>query len=470
MKHQTKAVVIGSGPGGYVCAIRLGQLGVKTMLVERESLGGVCLNVGCIPSKAYISAAKIFHQVGHSADIGIVTAPPQIDLAKMKAWKDGVVTRLTSGVKGLLEKAGVTILRGDAKLTGANTLTVKTQSGMDEVQFENAVIATGSRPIEIPPFPFDGKDVIHSTHALDLTEVPKNLVVIGGGVIGLEIGMYLNRFGAKLTVVEMLDQILPGTDAEIVKTLMRELKKRGITVHTETKAVGFERKSGGLEVKLETKDKKPLAVAADKILVSIGRRPQTENLGCEAAGVTVGPRGFIPCDNQRRTNVPHIFAIGDVNGEWLLAHKASKDGLVAAAVIAGGKDVYDVRAMPWGIFTDPEIGGVGLSEDEARKKGHEVRIGKFPFAALGRALAMRETEGFVKLVVDAKDDSILGCQVIGPEAADIVAEITLAIELGASCEDIALTVHSHPTLMESLMEAAEAAHGKAIHIFNPKSH
>ena len=465
---KINTVVIGSGPGGYVAGIRLGQLGVPALVVEKDNYGGVCLNIGCIPSKAFISAAKLFHQIGKASDIGIQAAAPTVDLAKMKAWKDTVVARLTGGIKSLLENSGTKVMKGEAKFVGPKKLQVTGATGVEEIEFENCVIATGSRPIEIPPFPFDGKDILSSTHALDLTEVPKRMLVIGGGVIGLEIGMYLNRFGTELTVVEMLDQILPGTDSEIVKTLGRELKKRGVKVHTETKALGFKKTAQGIEVKVEDKAKKEATIVCDKVLVSIGRKPQSQGIGLEAAGVKVNERGFIPVDNQFRTNVGHIFAIGDVNGQWLLAHKASKDGLVAAAVIAGGKDVYDVRAMPWGIFTDPEIGGVGLSEDDAKKKGIEVKIGKFPFTALGRAVAMRETEGFVKIVADAKDDRVLGVQIIGPEAADLVAEATFAIEMGATAEDIALTVHSHPTLAESLMEAAEAVHGKAIHIFNPK--
>ena len=467
MAHSTQAVVIGAGPGGYVAAIRLAQLGVKTTIIERKKLGGVCLNVGCIPSKAYISAAKVFHNIETAGELGITVDKPKVDMAKMKTWKDSVVTRLTTGVRALLEKAGVEIIEGAASFSGPNSLTIDSEGKKSELKFEKAIIATGSRSTEIPPFPYDGVKVISSTHALDLTEVPEDFVVIGGGVIGVEIGMYMNRFGSKVTIVEMLDSILSVVDPEITKVLTRTMKKRKVKVHTKTKALGFTEKNGKCAVQIEDAKGKKSEIPADKILVAVGRKPNVETLALEKAGVKKDDRGFIPIDKQLRTNQPHIFAIGDIAGGALLAHKASKEGLVAAAVIAGQKEEFDVRAMPWGIFTDPEIGSVGMTEDEAKAAGHEVRVGRFPFAALGRALAMRETDGMVKLIADAKTDQVLGCHIIGPDASDIVAEATLAIELGATIEDIALTVHAHPTLMEGMMEAAEAVHGKAVHIFNP---
>lgn len=465
---QTNCVVIGAGPGGYVAAIRLAQLGVETTIVEKSAMGGVCLNIGCIPSKAYIHAASIFEKIKGAAEVGITVSDPVIDLSKTRAWKDTIVDRLTNGIGLLLKKNNVNIIMGEARFTGSNTLEITGDEGAETLKFKSAIIATGSRSMEIPPFPFSSEHVISSTEALDLDAVPGDLVVIGGGVIGLEIGMYLNRFGAKVSVVEMLDQMLPGTDPEVVKTLNRVLKKRKIKAHTKTRALGFTDVDGKVHVQIE-KGGKTSEIPADKILVSVGRRPNTEALNLEAAGVGTDDHGFIKVDTQRRTSAPNIFAIGDVAGGMLLAHKASKEGQVAASVIAGEKDAFDVRAMPWAIFTDPEIAGCGLTEAEAKEQGFEVRVGRFPFKALGRAMAMRDTEGFAKVVTDAATDTVLGVVIIGPEAGDLIAEATLAIELGASAEDIALTVHAHPTLAESLMEAAESVHGRAIHILNPKS-
>jgi dihydrolipoyl dehydrogenase len=466
--ERYQAVVIGAGPGGYVAAIRLGQLGLKTAIVERGELGGVCLNWGCIPSKAYINAAKIIEHIESASEIGILGGgETSVDMSKLKTWKDGVVKRLTDGIGFLLEKNGVTILRGDASFADANTLTLKSDKGETQVAFDQAIIATGSRSIEIPPFPFDGEKVLSSRHMLGLTEVPKHLVVIGGGVIGLEMGMYMRRFGSEVSVVEMMPQVLPGTDPQIVKTLSRSLKKKGVKVYTETKALGFSGTKGKLEVEIEDKKGKKSKLPASKILVSIGRRPNTETLGLDKVGVKTDERGFVAIDHQLRTSVPHIFAIGDVAGGALLAHKASKEGLVAASVIAGQPEVYDVRAMPAAVFTDPEIATVGMTEEEAKAAGHEIRVGNFPFTALGKALATRESEGFAKVIADAETDLILGVHIIGHDAANLISEAAVAIESGLTAEDLALTVHPHPTLGESLMEAAEAVHGQAIHIYNP---
>ncbi|MCA9319729.1 MAG: dihydrolipoyl dehydrogenase [Planctomycetes bacterium] len=459
-------VVIGSGPGGYVAAIRLAQLGVETTLIEKGPMGGVCLNWGCIPSKAYISAAKVVEHIESAGDIGIKVSHPEIDLAKMKDWKDGIVSRLTTGIRALLTKAGVTIVEGRARLTGGSSLEIEGKNGKTTLAFANAILATGSRSLEIPPFPYDGESVISSTEALDLTKIPKSLCVIGGGVIGLEIGMYLSAFGTQVTVVEMMDQILPGTDPDIVKALSRVLKKRGIKVMTSTRAKGFEKKGKELVVQVDDAKGKAQSIACDKILVSVGRKPNSEDLGLEQAGVTLDERGFIRVDHQLRTSNPQIFAIGDVTGGALLAHKASKEGLVAASVIAGAEqEVYDVRAMPAAVFTDPEIAMVGLTEEAAKSAGHEIKVGRYPFTAHGKAMASRETEGFIKIIADAKDDRVLGVHIIGYGASDLISEAALAIEMGATSEDIALTVHPHPTMGETMMEAAEAVHGMAIHMF-----
>ena len=464
-----KACVIGAGPGGYVAAIRLAQMGVETVIVERDALGGVCLNWGCIPSKAYIGAAKLFDKIKTADEIGITTKDLQVDLAKMKAWKSDVVKKLTGGIGDLLKRNGCRILMGDARFTAADTLEVTGgKDGTVIVKAEHFIVATGSRPFDLPTFPVDGKHIITSTEALDLEKVPESLLVLGGGVIGLEIGSYLAKFGTQITVVELSDQLLPGTDSDLVDVVARNLKKKKAAIHLKTKAVSATVKNGRVDVVVAKEDGKQETISVEKVLVSIGRKPNTGNLGLDKAGVKVSDRGFIDVDGQLRTSNPKIFAIGDCVGGALLAHKASKEGLVAAAVVAGEKDVYDVTAMPGAIFTDPEIASVGLSEAEAKKRGYDVKVGKFPYGALGRALAGRETDGVVKMIVDAKDDRILGVGIAGANASDLIASGALAIEAGLTAEDVALTVHAHPTLAESMMEVAEAVHGKAIHIFQPK--
>ncbi len=463
---QYQAVVIGSGPGGYVAAIRLGQLGIRTAIVERDAVGGVCLNVGCIPSKAIIHAARVFHEASTAAEMGLLFDAPRVDLARTKSWKNSVVRRLTGGIEILLRKASVDLVRGSARFTARNRILVEGADGTSEIGAESVIVATGARPVEVPGFAFDGENVLSSTQALDLASVPDGLLVIGGGIIGLEIGMALRSFGATLTVVEMMDQLLPGFDPELVKVLDRRLRRQKTAVHLRARATGWTRRNGRLAVALET-PAGPAEVVADRILLAVGRRPNSENLGLADIGVSVDARGFIVTDEGFRTSVPGVYAIGDVRGGAQLAHKASREGLVVAANVAGRNETWDVRAMPWGIFTDPEIASVGLTEEQAARQGLEVRTGRFPFAASGRALASRETEGFVKLVAGAKDDRVLGVHIVGPHAADLIAEAALAIEMGATAEDIALTIHTHPTLPEAVMEAAEAVHGRAIHIVNP---
>ena len=463
-----QACVIGAGPGGYVAAIRLAQLGIKTAIVERDMLGGVCLNWGCIPSKAFIGASKLWDKIKTAGEMGITASDLALDLDKMRVWKDGVVKKLTDGIAYLLKMNGVAVHRGNAKFVQKDVIEITGADGKKElVKAEQFLVATGSRPFDLPSFPVDGKRIITSTEALDLKAVPKSMLVLGGGVIGLEIGTYLAKFGAQVTVVELMEQVLPGTDPDLVDVVMRGLKKKGVKVMTGTKALGASVRSDGVDVKVQTpKGEETLAV--DVVLVSIGRKPNSNDMGLDVAGVKVGPKGFIEVDGAMRTSNPKIFAIGDVAGGMLLAHKASKEGLVAANVMAGHKDVYDVAAMPAATFTDPEIGTVGLSEAEAKKKGYDVKTAKFPFGALGRAIAGRETDGLIKMVVDAKDDRILGVGIVGANASDLIAEAALAIEAGLTSEDVALTVHAHPTLAESMMEVAEAVHGKAIHIFQPK--
>lgn len=463
------AVVIGAGPGGYPAAIRLGQLKVKTAIIEREYMGGVCLNVGCIPSKAVIHAAKTFEKIGHADDLGITVGKPTIDMAKLQAWKGGVVGKLTGGVKTLLKGNGTQVIEGTAKLAkpgpDGHRVIVDGPSGQTTIIARSVVIATGSRPMEIPGFKVDQGRIIDSTGALALDHVPKRLVVIGGGYIGLELGIVYAKFGSKVTVVEALPSILASMDKDCVAVVARKLKKMGVEVMTDAKAKSWEDKGDRAVLTVE-KDGKPVTIDADKILLSIGRRPNTEGLGLEEVGVALDKRGYIVADDQCKTNVGGIYAIGDVIGGMMLAHKATKEGETVAEILAGHKAAVDVRVIPAVVFTDPEIASAGLTEDEAKAKGHTVKVGKFPFAALGRALSVNDTEGFAKVVCDARTEEILGVHIVGNGASDLISEAALAIEMGAVVQDLNLTVHPHPTLSEAIREAAAAAIGEAVHIIN----
>ncbi|MEK7467712.1 MAG: dihydrolipoyl dehydrogenase [Planctomycetota bacterium] len=462
--RKTDTLVIGSGPGGYVAAIRLAQLGKPTTIVEREDLGGVCLNWGCIPSKALIHMSTEYERALHGSAIGIETTGVRADLKKFQVFKKGVVDKLTGGVGMLLKGYKVDVVKGQAKFTGPNTVEVVGKKETDTVEFKNCIIGTGARPIEIPGFAYDGKNVIGAKGALELDVLPPRLVVIGGGVIGLELGTAYAKLGSKVTVVEALDQLLPGQDPSLVKIVEKGLKKRGVEWMLKAKAKGYKAAAGGLEVEVET-EKGPASIACDKILVAVGFRPITDILDLPKAGVKTSERGFIATDKFCRTNVAHIYAIGDVSGPPFLAHKASKEGIVAAEVIAGHKSEKDF-IVPGAIFTDPEIATVGMTEAEAEKAGIQVKVGKFAFIANGRALSMNETDGFVKVVSDAKNDILLGVQLVGVEASNLIGEATLAIEMSASAEDLALTVHAHPTLSEVIMEAAEGVYGRSIHGVN----
>ena len=490
-EQRFDAVVIGAGPGGYPAAIRLGQLKVKTAIIEREYWGGVCLNVGCIPSKAVIHAAKMYEKMGHADELGIqISGKPSMDMKKLQAWKGGVVQKLTSGVRTLLKGNGVEIIDGTAKLEKSgpdgHRITVKTKMGDQTIIAKNIVLATGSRPFEIPGFEVgnshergtrstpegsaevvDTSRVIDSTGALALDHVPQRMVVIGGGYIGLELGMVYAKFGTKVTVVEAMPRLLGTMDKDCVAVVERKLKKMGVEVMLNTKAKAWEDKGDRAVLTVELADGKTATVDTDKILLSIGRRPNSENLGLDAAGVAVDKRGYVVADEHLRTNVGGIYAIGDLIGGMMLAHKATKEGEVVAEIIAGHKAAFDVRTIPAVVFTDPEIAVTGLTEDEAKAKGHtSLKVGKFPFAALGRALSVNDTEGFVKTIADGKTGEVLGVHIVGNGAADLIAEATLAIEMGAVVDDLRLTIHAHPTLAEGMMESAAAALGEAIHIIN----
>ncbi len=470
-EQRFDAVVIGAGPGGYPAAIRLGQLKVKTCIIEREYMGGVCLNVGCIPSKAIIHAAKTFDKLSHVDDIGIsVPGKPTLDMKKLQTWKSGVVSKLTGGVRTLLKGNGVEIVEGAATLgkpgPDGHRITVKTKTGDQTIIAKSVVLATGSRPLEIPGFKIDQKRVIDSTGALALDAVPARMIVIGGGYIGLELGMVYAKFGTKVTVVEATAGLLGTMDKECVAVVARKLKKLGVEVMLSTKAKSWEDKGDRAVLTVELEGGKTATLDTDVILLSIGRRPNSENLGLEAAGVTV-ERGFVKVDDQLRTNVGGIYAIGDLVGGMMLAHKATKEGEVVAEVIAGHKAAFDVRTIPAVVFTDPEIASSGLTEDEAKAKGHTaLKVGKFPFAALGRAISVNDTDGFVKVIGDGKTGELLGVHIVGNGACDLISEAALAIEMGAMVDDLRLTIHPHPTLSEAIMEAAAVALGEAVHVIN----
>ncbi len=459
-----KLLVIGAGPGGYVSAIRAGQLGVDTVIVEKGKPGGTCLNVGCIPSKALIHAAEEYEQAVHMAagksPLGISVQKPELDLGKTVAWKDGIVGRLNIGVSGLLKKAGVKIVEGTAKFRDGKTVEVETETGLQVIRAESIVIATGSAPVELPFLPFGGS-VISSTEALALQKVPERLVVVGGGYIGLELGIALAKMGAKVSVVEALPRILPQYDAELTRPVAKRLGELGIEVLTGAKAKGLAAKGSALLV--ETADGTEKRIAADKILVTVGRKPVTEDVGLEELVLDMTGK-FIGIDDQCRTSMRGIFAIGDVTGEPMLAHRAMAQGEMVAEIVAGHKRSWDKRSIPAVCFTDPEIVTAGLSPDEARAQGREIKVGIFPFSANGRAMTMLGESGFVRAVARADNHLVLGIQAVGHGVSELSTAFGMALEMGARLEDIAGTIHAHPTQGEGFQEAALKALGHALHI------
>ena len=467
------ALVIGAGPGGYHAAIRLGQLGKNVVCFDRDEVGGVCLNWGCIPTKALLHVGEITRQIDHAAEIGIKVPKAEIDREGVAAFKDKVVKANVGGVGQLFKANNVTFAYGNASFTGKNTVSLKKKDGTtDEYTAQAIVIATGGAPINVGAWPHDGETIINSDDAVQMKRIPKKLLIVGGGVIGLEFATVYTRLGADVLVVEAMPNILTGTDLEISKTLARILKKQGIEIALNTKVETIE-KLGDAKVNAtfngEFTSNKPETREFDMVLVAVGRRPVTDSLDLDKAGLAVNEKGFIDVDAQRKTKVDGIYAIGDITGGPLLAHKAMKEGVVAAEVIAGDRaSAFDPVAIPNCVYTDPEVATVGLSEEEAKAAGYTIKVGKFPLMASGRARTMNETDGLIKLVGDAKTDLLLGMHIVAPQAESLIGEGLIALEMGATVEDIGLSIHPHPTLTESIMDAAEAMHGKAIHIPNPK--
>lgn len=476
IKSDFDVCVIGAGPGGYVTAIRSAQLGLKTCIVEREFLGGVCLNVGCIPSKAMISAAEFLHQIqNHSEAMGIQIESVKLNMKKLRSWKQSVSDKMSQGVSQLLKGHKVQVIRGRGHFThsksqGPPTLEVTSKDSIQQVNAKNYVVATGSRPISIPGFEFDEKHILSSTGALDLEAVPKKLVVIGGGYIGLEIGGYLNKLGCQVTVLEAGSALLADfVEPDVIAVVKRRMEKEGVDFQFKARAKSYKKSKAKLKVMAEVQGKNK-EFECTKVLVTVGRQPNSDEMGLKELGMVLDDRGFIMVDAQRRTNIPRVYAIGDIAGAPMLAHKASHEGILVAENIAGKNRAYDAKTVPAVIFTNPEIASAGWTEKECQDAGYtELKIGKFPFAANGKAVSLQATEGFVKMIADAKTHLLLGVHIVGPEASNLISEAALAIEMGARLEDIASTIHPHPTLGETLMEAAEVTLGHGIHIIQRSS-
>ncbi|WP_372380870.1 dihydrolipoyl dehydrogenase [Xanthomonas sp. NCPPB 1754] len=471
---ECKMVVLGAGPGGYTAAFRAADLGLETVLIERyASLGGVCLNVGCIPSKALLHAAAVIDEVAHAGDFGVDFGQPKIALDKLREYKEKVVGKLTGGLASMAKQRKVRTVTGVASFVSPNELEIVGDDGKTQLlRFEHCIIAAGSQAVKLPNFPWDDKRVMDSTDALELHDIPKTLLVVGGGIIGLEMATVYSALGSKVTVVEFMDQLMPGADKDLVKPLADRLKKQGVEVYLKTKATDVKADKAGITVSFEAavEDEKPglQATTYDRVLVAVGRSPNGKKIGAEKAGVTVTERGFIPVDRQMRTNVPHIFAIGDIVGNPMLAHKATHEGKLAAEVAAGEKKEWVARVIPSVAYTNPEIAWVGVTETEAKAKGLKVGVAKFPWAASGRAIGIGRTEGFTKLIFDEQTHRVIGGAIVGVHAGDLLAEIGLAIEMGAEAEDIGHTIHAHPTLSESVGMAAEVYDGTITDLYIPK--
>ena len=461
---HAEVLVLGSGPGGYTAAFRCADLGKKVVLVERYStLGGVCLNVGCIPSKALLHAAKVITEAEEMEHNGIAFGKPVVDIDKLRGWKSNVVGKLTKGLASMAKGRKVSTLEGVGKLVTPNMLEVATSEGVKKVSFDHCIIAAGSQVAKIPGFPYQDPRLVDSTGALELADIPKRLLVIGGGIIGLEMACVYDALGSKVTVVEFLDGLIPAADRDIVKPLHKRIEKRYEAIYLKTRVTRLEAKPEGMLASFEAADggtpPQPAQQMFDRVLLSVGRRPNGKDIGAGAAGVTVNEHGYIPVDKQQRTNVPHIFAIGDICGEPMLAHKATYEAKIAAETIAGHKAGFDALTVPSVAYTDPEIAWMGLTETQAKSEGIAYQAASFPWAASGRAISVDRTEGVTKLVFDPESKRILGAGIVGPNAGELIAEMVLALEMGADLEDVALTIHPHPTLSETPFFAAEVALG-----------
>jgi dihydrolipoamide dehydrogenase len=469
IERETDVVVIGGGPGGYAAAFRAADLGLDVTLIEAApALGGECLHHGCIPSKALLTATRQLDQIAAAHTMGIRVEQVSVDAVAMNQWKDSILGRLAQGLEQLAARRSIEVVRGSAAFAGSQRLRIS-NGGAGSLTFKQAVVATGSRPIHLPGIEIDGERIITSREALQLRQVPERLLVIGGGYIGLELGSLYARLGSQITVVELTEQLLPGIEPELVQVVQQALRKRGIEVHLRTKVVGVHSAAHHVSVSLAQENGTTLALEADRVLVAVGRRPNTDGLGLEQTRVKLDERGFIQVDAQRRTTDARIYAVGDVTGEPMLAHKAAREGKVAAEAIAGEPAAFDNVTVPAVVFTEPEIAFCGISEAQARAANQAVKVGKFPFRALGRALTLNATDGFVKVIADAEREVILGVRMVGPDVSDLISEAVLAIEMGAQLEDLAVSIHPHPTLSEALGEAAEAALQRAIHIFHPRA-
>ena len=465
---NAEVLVLGGGPGGYTAAFRAADLGKKVVLVERYPvLGGVCLNVGCIPSKALLHLAHVIHSVEEVSAHGVAFGEPQLDLDKIRDFKTRVVKTLTTGLGGLAKQRQVTVLTGEGRFTSDKTLSVATAEGEKTVRFDNAIIAAGSQPTKIPSFPNNDPRLMDSTGALELADVPARLLIVGGGIIGLEMANVYHALGSKITVVELMDQLIPGADADLVKPLHQRIAKQYENIFLKTKVAKIEAQDDGLKVSFEGEGA-PESDLFDRVLVAVGRRPNGKLINAEAAGVAVNEAGFIPVDDKQRTNVPHIYAIGDIVGNPMLAHKATHEAKVAAEVIAGHHAAFQALTIPSVAYTDPELAWMGLTETAAKAQGIDYEKAAFPWAASGRALGIGRREGLTKLLVDKETKRILGAGMVGPNAGELIAEAVLALEMGADAEDIALTIHPHPTLSETFAFAAEMIEGSITDILLKK--
>ena len=465
---HAETLVLGSGPGGYTAAFRAADLGQKVVMIERhERIGGVCLNVGCIPSKALLHTAKVINDAAEMSEHGINFTKPQIDIRKVESWKNSIVDKLTGGLKALATKRKVDILQGQASFVASHALEVKTSDGVKIITFDNCVIAAGSRVTKIPIFPNDDPRMMDSTDALDLADIPKNLLVIGGGIIGLEMATVYNALGAKVTVVELQNSLIPGTDQDIVKPLLKRIQEQYKAIYLNTKVISIKALKEGLKVSFEGKDA-PKTAVFDKVLVAVGRTPNGKLINAEAAGIVVNEQGFIEVDAQMRTNIAHIYAIGDIVGQPMLAHKAVHEAKVAAEVISGHKSAFDPMTIPSVAYTDPEVAWMGKSEAEAKSEGIAYVKGAFPWAASGRSLSTGRDEGLTKALFDKESGRLIGAGIVGPNAGELIAEAVLALEMGADAEDIGMTIHPHPTLSETLGFAAEMAEGNITDLMPPR--